>query len=231
MARLALVALLLAPLPAAAQAGSAPVAQVRATLRGLGPEVQRCADLHGPWPNAGPRLRVRVWLEPNGGLRLEVPELEGRTDRTVPAATRVPLARMYGCLHLAVARSMRGHLRPFRGRRQKIERAFRVRLPGPPPPAAELARRVAGRRAQLLACVPGAGRGDPAELVVRATLATDGVPRLTGLAVPPAVPFEAATRCVSAELAQLQLGRVTAERPFEAVIRYRYTPLAAPAAE
>ena len=55
--------------------------------------------------------------------------------------------------------------------------------------------------------------------------------RLTGLAVPATVPFDAAARCVAGEVAQLSVGRVTAERSFEAVLRYRFTPVAATAPE
>lgn len=205
-----------------------PLAEVRTVLRGMDADVQRCADTHEPWPDAGPRprLRLRVWLEPTGRFRLEVPETEGRDDTSLTPRVRINLARLHACLGAQVARLVGPHLRPFRGRRQKIERAFRIHVPGPPPPARELARRVAGRRAQLLACVPGSGPdGEPAELVVRATLGLDGVVRLTGLAVPESVPFELAARCVADELGLLSGGRVTEARPFEAALRYRFRPV------
>ncbi|MBX3272528.1 MAG: hypothetical protein KF729_19875 [Sandaracinaceae bacterium] len=210
------------------------VAEVRAALRGLAPEVQRCADTHEPWDGAGPRprLRLRVWLEPDGRHTLEVPELAGRTDASAAPRARLNLARLHACLAAQVTRVVRPHLRPFPGRRQKIEHAYRLAVPGPPPAPEELARRVVARRGALLACIPGAGAsGEPAELVVRARLAPDGSVRLTGLLVPASVPFEPAARCVSDRVGLLSGPRVTGPQDFEAVLRYRFTPAAAPPPE
>ena len=204
----------------------APTRAVRAVMRSLGPEVQRCSDRVAPVPGRGTRRRVRlrVWLLPNGQWSLEVPELEARNDATIPQPERRALIRLHGCLNLAVARTVGPLARAFRGRRrQKVERAYRVTIPGPPPTAAALVRRVRRRRAQLVACVPGGElRNANTELVVRASLGTDGVIALRGLAVPSSVPFEAAVRCVAAELAALDHPRVTAERTFEAVLRYHF---------
>ena len=81
------------------------------------------------------------------------------------------------------------------------------------------------RRQQILACVPGSGsQGSEAELVVRGTLSAEGQMRLTGLAVPEQVPFDAAVRCVLSELSQVQNERSTDARDFEVVIPYRFTP-------
>ncbi|MCA9605976.1 MAG: hypothetical protein KC619_10300 [Myxococcales bacterium] len=238
MKRLALLLLVLVSwLPVAASAqrrvvvpvppGRPQVSAVRAEIRQLGPAVQQCVDLAGAWPNAGPRprLRLRVWLEPDGRYQLEVPEL-GPSYAALPMPAHMRVARLRACLNAQVARRIRRFLRPFRGRRQKIERAFRVQLQGVPPSAAELARQVTARRTELLACIPGAGRGEREELVIRATLGVDGVVRLTGLAVPASVPFEAAARCVAAEVEEVSVGRVTEERRFEAVLPYRFTPVA-----
>ena len=200
--------------------------EVRAALRALGPDVQSCTDSEIPLPGRGlhRRLRLRVWLLPTGRWTLEVPELERRNQSSTPYAQRRAMIQIYGCLHLAVARRVGRFTRPFRStRRQKVERAFRVTVPGPPPTSAALVRRVRGRRAQLIACVPGASRPRPNhELVVRATLGADGSITLQGLAVPASVPFDVAARCVAAELAGLDNPRVTAERAFEAVVPFHF---------
>lgn len=203
-----------------------PIREVRAALRQMGPDVQSCADQTEP-PGTGSRrrLRMRVWLEPNGRWSLEVPELEVRPGSAILPTDRMGRGRLRSCLQIALTRRIAQYVRGFRGvTRQKVERAFVVTMPGPPPSEAVLARRVTGRRQQLLACVPGAGTsGVEAELVVRATLTADGAMQLTGLAIPDQVSFETAATCVVRELSLVENERVTLPRDFEVVIPYRFT--------
>ena len=215
--------------PALAQRGrptTPPVREVRDALARLAPTVQQCAVLNPP-PGSGTtrRLRIRVWLQPNARYTMEVPELTARV--------RDPgIAQLHACLSRAVAIGIRPALRPFRGSsRIKAERSFTVRVPGPPPPAAELARRVLARRTQLAACVPGSGpRGSEVELLIRANLTTHGTMELVGLGVPDTVtaPFEPTVECVRRELAAVAGERVTSAASFEARVPFRYTAPAAP---
>ena len=199
-------------------------------MRQMSPDVQRCAEQHAP-PGTGRRrrMRLRVWLQPTGRWTLEVPELEARRGQTLTAQDRMNRARLRSCIHVQLSRRIGRFMRRFRGRRQKVERAFVVTMPGPPPTDAVIARRVRTRQTQLVACVPGSGAaGQEAELVVRGHLSAGGDMRLTGLAVPAQVPFADAVRCVLSELSQIRNERATDGRDFEVVIPYRFTPPAAP---
>ncbi len=208
--------------PSPVPTGPPPIREVRAGLRAAQGAIQACAVQYQP-PGTGRtrRLRARVWLYPTGRWTMEVPELDA-TPRGRPQASH---AALRSCMRAAIAVQIQRHMRRFRGRaRQKVERAFRVRMPGPPPSEAELARRVTRRRRQLVACVPGAGsQGEQATLTVRATLETSGGLTLTGLEVPEGVPFDTATACVTAALAPVRTDAVTAPRSFEATLRFRYT--------
>ncbi len=109
--------------------------QVRAAMRRLGPDVQRCADRSPPLPGRGGasrRLRLRVWLLPSGRWTLEVPELEWRDSHGTPYAERRAMNMLFSCLNLVVGRRVGPFIRAYRSpRRQKIERAFVVRLREP----------------------------------------------------------------------------------------------------
>ena len=216
--------------------GRPPLTEVRRALRDLRPDVQRCALAHEP-PGTGitRRLRMRVWLYPNGRWILEIPELTpSRPRRGGPgaasgaAATRVmPNANatpLRVCLQSALAARIQPFMRPFRARtRQKVEQAFVVRMPGPPPNEAELARRITARQRQLAACVPGSGpRGSEEELVVRANLERDGHFTITGVGAPESAPFEQVVSCVQNEINALHIDPVTSTATVEVPIRFRY---------
>lgn len=207
--------------PVPVPTGPPPVRQVRQALRQSGPLIQQCASQYEP-PGRGRvrRLRVRVWLYPNGRWTMEVPELTARR----PGQPAQSYAALRACIRAGVGTRIQPHMRRFRGRRrQKVERAFRVRMPGPPPSEAALSRRVRRVRRRLLQCVPGSGRqGERAEMTVQATLQTNGQMTLTGLGLPQGVPFDAAAACVRGALATISNDAVTTQRSFEATIRFRY---------
>lgn len=199
--------------------GPPPVREVRTALRQMDAAVQACGDQYEP-PGRGRnrRLRVRVWLNPTGAWTMEVPELDRGGARRSHAALR-------SCLRAAVASRIQRHMRRFRGRaRQKVERSFRVRMPGPPPSAAQLGRQVTRARTRLVQCVPGAStgrQGNEVEMTVRGTLETTGQLTLTGVGVPDGVPFDAVAGCVQTALRQIAHERVSGTRSFETTIRFR----------
>jgi hypothetical protein len=215
--------------------GRPPLTEVRRALRDLQPDVQRCALAHEP-PGTGitRRLRMRVWLYPNGRWILEVPELtpaRGRGGAGAVASRVAPNATpLRVCLQSALAARIQGFMRPFRARtREKVEQAYVVRMPGPPPSRAQLARLITGRRRQLVSCVPGSGaRGSDEELVVRANLERDGHFTITGLGAPESAPFAQVVSCVQNELGSLHTDPVTSTAAVEVPIRFRYS-VAAPA--
>ena len=219
------------PVPPGQALTTPPVREVRRAMAQLVPDVQACG-MQFPPPGNGRarRLRMRVWLYPNGRWTMDVPEL-------TPARGRPPSPsanQLRTCLHQAVARRIQQHMRPFRRRtRMKVERAYVVRMPGPPPAASALVRRARSRQRQLIACVPGATgrRGTAAagmtdaEIVVRGELGTDGSISLIGLGVPEGVPFDAAVLCAGRELGQVEGEPVTQARAFEMTIRIRHRPV------
>ncbi|GAB5542306.1 MAG: hypothetical protein RLO52_26745 [Sandaracinaceae bacterium] len=201
--------------------GRAPVREVRQALRAMQAEVQTCAVRFAP--REGPRrrrLRVRVWLYPNGRWTMEVPEAAARRGAT-------PRPRSRGlevCIQSSLRTRIQPVMRPFAGRtRRKIEHAFVVRMPGPPPSEAALAQRLQRERGRLLQCVPGQGSGERAELVVRATLQGDGSFALTGVGLPEGAPFEAVVRCMEGELRSVRHDPVLTPRSFEATIPMRWS--------
>lgn len=200
------------------QAQAPPTAEVRAALAQLGPEISRCATQYPPPGEARVRrFRARVWLNPNASWTMDVPEL---ADQSVPQN-----ALLFACIRGVVAQRVVTVLRPFNARtRVKVERLYTVRPPGPPPSAAQLSALVNRRRTQLVACVPGNGArgGQPHELIVRATLETDGSLRMIGLGAPEGAPFDAVSACVERELANVRHDPVTARATFETALRFRY---------
>lgn len=204
------------------RAGRPPVREVRQALRDMQGEVQTCAVRFAP--REGPRrrrIRVRVWLYPNGRWTMEVPEAQAR--RGARGAAAMPRRGLSTCIETSLRGRIQPLMRPFARRtRLKIEHAYAVRMPGPPPSEAELARHLVNERARLLQCVPGQGRGERAELIVRATLQGDGSFVLVGLGVPEGAPFDAVARCVVGELRNVSHAPVLAPRTFEAALPMRW---------
>lgn len=206
--------------------GPPPLREVRNELRQMTPQIQACANQYPP-PGTGRtrRLRVRVWLLPQGTWTLEIPEIDENRGPNSPNH-----AALRSCIASNVTMRISRHMRRFRGAtRQKVERAFRVTTPAEPPSGDELARRVTRRRTQLLRCIPGAGSvGEEARFTVQGTLQRDGTIQITGLGVPAGVPLDTAATCVGAAIAPIQREAVTREQAFEATFTFHYRPPAAP---
>jgi hypothetical protein len=196
----------------------APTSAVRSALAQIGPDISRCATAHPvPGTERTRRMRVRVWLYPNASWTMDVPEL---ADQNAPNH-----AVLSACIRQVVAVRVTPVLRPFSGStRIKVERAYTIRAPGPPPSSAQLGAFVARRRTQLVACVPGNGArgGQPAELIVRARLEMDGRLSVVGVGAPEGAPFDVVSLCVQAELAGQRHDPVTAPATFETALRFRY---------
>lgn len=210
------------------------LAQIRAALGQLEPQVQACARETG-WPGARPQLNFYAF--PDGQWSIAV----GTPRGTPPPGQRGsdPFER---CLARAVADAVGGRVATFSGSRpHKISRRYALAAPvvtaapvtvgdGRAFLTAVVRRMLTRRRAEIQACFPHAPRAPRVEVGVRVEVSTAGALRVTGLRLPPHLDFATVSQCVERAVDGLtgpQLdGVVRGELPFSVQI----DPAPAPAA-
>ncbi len=175
------------------------LAQLRAQLGQLEPEVQACARQTS---EAAARAQVNVYAYPDGQWSITF----GPPRGTPPPGVRGNTA-FEGCVANALTDAIGPSVAPFAGRRpHKISRRFVLR--GAVPTVAVLpdtvaafnsglVRRTLGtRRTAIQACFPHAARAPRTEIQIRVEVAAAGGVRVTGLQIPAHLDFPAVAQCV-----------------------------------